>query len=405
MNSFWNLTGYEFKKIFKKKSTIITLFLVIVVTALSCFGTVVGYQYVDGEPSATKMESMQTDRAYARALAGREIDSKLLMETAAAYSKVPPDGRYTLTEEYETYARPYSQIFFMMRPVYNTGGTRFELPDLQAFTEEQADSYYTRREEKMSEYISDMSVSDASKAKLAQLNDKVKEPFVFDYTDGYTEFLDTVFSVGLLVSFAVAILLSPIFSGEYISGADQLLLSSRHGKKKLIRSKVFTAMTISGGLSLFMTLLTYFLCMLIFGFDGGGSQLQLFFPLSAYPLTMGQTALLISVCILLANLLTTALTLLLSAKLKSPFGVIVIISLLIIVPLFITIPENNLLLSNLLCLLPTNMMTLRNVISHTMFELTGLSVEPYIFMPIFAGVLAIILSPFAYRGFKNHQIG
>jgi hypothetical protein len=94
----------------------------------------------------------------------------------------------------------------------------------------------------------------------------------------------------------------------------------------------------------------------------------------------------------------------LSARLTSPFGVIILISLLLIVPLFIKTSETHLWLYNLFHLLPTNMSSLPVATDSIQYELFGLVVRPYIFLPLFAAAVSIFLTPFAYRSFKNHQV-
>lgn len=405
MNSFWDLVGFEYKKIFKRKSVIVTLILSLIVTVFSCAAILLGDYYVDGEPFESHYEGMIKERTYARSLAGREIDTDLLLETAEAYRKVPLQDRYSVTEEYQTYARPYSAIRMIMMPVYNNRLHKFGVSDIQNLTIEQADNFYNLRYTKLEEAINSNTLNDNSKAKLLSLDKEVKKPFTFDYIDGYQRFLAIMYTTGMLICFASAILLAPLFSGEYTNRTDQLLLSSKHGKKKLIHAKLFTGITLSSGICLILTVITYFQCMLTYGFDGGDAPFQLLVPMCAYPLTMGQVALLLSICILCANIFSTAITLFLSAKLKSPFGVIIIISIITIMPIFITIPDTNIFLHNILSLIPSNMMGYWALITPLLYELPGISVLPYIFIPIFAVIVTIMILPFAYHSFKNHQVG
>lgn len=78
-----------------------------------------GNYYVDGELIDTNYNMYQTDKHYSEALNGRAIDQSLLEETIAAYRKIPEvAGRhYTLTKEYQQYARPYSEIFNFIRQI------------------------------------------------------------------------------------------------------------------------------------------------------------------------------------------------------------------------------------------------------------------------------------------------
>lgn len=72
-----------------------------------------GSYYAGGELIDTNLNMYQTDKRYSEALSGREINQELLEETIAAYRKIPytKELQYSLTEEYQQYARPYSAIF------------------------------------------------------------------------------------------------------------------------------------------------------------------------------------------------------------------------------------------------------------------------------------------------------
>lgn len=247
-------------------------------------------------------------------------------------------------------------------------------------------------------------LSKRAKEKLLVLDDIVKKPFVLACTDGYTRFFSIMYTTGIVACFVAAICLSPIFASEYTTKTDQLILSSRNGKKSLILAKLFTGLTLSGGICSSLTILTYFECMMVFGVDGANTPIQLYLPLSTYPLTMLQMAVIFSLCILFANLLMSSIALLLSAKLKTPFGVIIIMSILTIAPMFMNASESNAVQHNMLALLPTNMMGLWMVTSPFLFEVFGCVLQPYIFMPMFAGIVTVFLMPFSYRMFKNHQI-
>lgn len=112
MEQFKTLYRYELKKITGKKLFRITLALFLLLTAALIVMQLTGKYYVDGEVADTHYHMFLVDREYEKALSGRAIDQTLLDETMAAYRKIPnPEERYTLTEEYQTYARPYSPIY------------------------------------------------------------------------------------------------------------------------------------------------------------------------------------------------------------------------------------------------------------------------------------------------------
>jgi ABC-type transport system involved in multi-copper enzyme maturation permease subunit len=405
MNNFWCLVGFEYKKILKKKSIILTLILALVLIMFSCVGILIGSHYEGGKRYESNYEGMLKDRAFDRALSGRAIDSELLLETSKAYAKIPSSDNYSTTKEYEQYARKYSRIYAIMRAAYNTKEDRFELEDAQNLTKEQADNFYQARYEKIKDTVNNTTLSAKAKEKLLTLEEGVKKPFIMDLTDGYTRFFTMMYTTGIIACFVIAICLAPIFSGEYTSGADQLILTSKNGKKSLIAAKLFTGVTLSFVICITFTLTTYFECMFVYGFDGANAPLQLYLPCCSYSLNMWQVAAIFSACVLFGNLFSAAITILLSSKFKTPFGVIIIISLIIVAPMFINISETNVLLFNLFSLVPTNMMALWMIIASVLFEPFGIPLQPYIFMPIFAGIMVVLILPFAYRGFKYHQIG
>lgn len=404
MKGFWNLVGFEYKKILYKRSIQVALLLSVLITIFSVSATLLGDYYVDGRPYESNYDAMIKDRAYARALSGRLLDTELIMETVNAYAQIPESDAYQATQEYQTIARPYSQIYGIVRSVFNTASKRFNMEDFQVLTEAQAEGYYSTRHEKMSEYILQTHMSDKAKERVLAMDKQIKTPFTFSYTDGYTRYFVMINAVGLFTAFVIAICLAPLFSGEYTSGADQLILSAKHGKNKLIAAKLFTGFSLTAIWGLAQLSLAFCLSLAIFGSEGGIAPLQLYVILSPYSLTMSQTALLLTVVSLFAYLMTSAITMLLSAKLKSPFGVIVLVSALLFVPMLGSVSEQNTLLYNLYRLFPTQMTSLTSVVDVVQYELGSLILPPYMALSLFGIVVSLLLTPFAYCAFKKHQI-
>ncbi len=405
MNGFWNLVSFEYKKILRKRSVQIALLLAVLVTAFSVVGTLLGSHYVDGKPYESNYDAMVKDRAYARNLSGRLLDKTLIMETVNAYAQIPESNKYQDTEEYLTIARAYGPVYGMVRSVLNTDSKRFNMEDFQVLTDEQADAFYVTRHNQLEYVIAQTRMSEHAKQQVIDLDAQIKTPLTFSYTDGYTRFFVIVYTLGLIAAFVMAICVAPLFSGEYVSGADQLILSSKHGKNRLIAAKLFTGFSLAAVICLALTALSFGMSLAIFGADGGSAPLQLYLISSPYPLTMWQTALLLAVCTFFACMMTTAITMLLSAKLKTPFGVIILIGVLLIAPMLGSVSEQNIVLYKLYNLLPTQMADWWSVIGRIQYEFFGLVVRPYVFLPLFAVVVSVLLTPFTYRSFKNHQIG
>ncbi len=408
MSIFFNIAGYEFKKVMCKKSTVTVLTLVILISALSVFGTIIGnYYYTDenGEEFAvSKYEDKMTDRRYGEELSGRVIDADLIMEAVEAYKKVPMNENtwYADTVEYQRYARKYSDIFNIVRRALRLESAE----DFQKLTRETAEQFDEVRRESREYVIENSKISENMRAYWQKCLDESPESLTYEYSDGYSRFIAVMYSTAIMAGAALAILFSGIFSGEYTSGADALILSSKHGRGLIVGAKLFVAFAVSAVLIILLSVISYAEAIIVWGSGGADGSLLMLGDIFPYNITIGQSALLYSVCMLAACLIVTAITALLSALFKTPFNTIVIMAIFLIAPMFIVLPDSSpiwvFLLENLL---PTNMMAFWGAMYEFQYEIFGLVIPPYIFLPIFALAVSCICVFFAYRTFKNHQVG
>ena len=152
-----------------------------------------------------------------------------------------------------------------------------------------------------------------------------------------------------------------------------------------------------------LTIVSYVTVMMFFGWEGGEAPIQIFLPLSIHPFTMARAALLYFTVVLMGNLLSAAVVMLLSARLKSPFMVMVIMTVITVLPMFVNIPENTLRIYHLFNLIPVNMFYLIRLLDKFSVDLFGMIIQPYEAAIIFSVVSGIILMPLAYSGFKKHN--
>ncbi len=405
MKEFWTLVSFEYRKILGKRSVKIALLLTLFLSVFSIWGTLMGSYYIEGELFESNAEAMKKDRAYARELSGRILDDKLLMEAADAYQTIPDSAAvYQSTEEYQKNARKYSSIYSLARQVYDTPNVRFGAPEMGTLDPARAEQFYEIRELCMTKQIENAPISENAKEVMMQYSAEVKEPWIFSYSDGYTRFMTIMATSGVMAAFVMVICLAPLFAGEYSNHTDQLLLSARYGKGKLIKAKFFTGFSMTGIVTLLITLQSYVQSMLTFGFDGGNANVQIYDALFPYPLTLKQAALLQSICVFFACMCMSALTMFFSSRMKSAFGVIILSVLLLCVPMFVKVSAYPLLGYLLFHLMPANMMQYDYIFSMIPYEIAGVVIPPYVMMPVVALCLCIILIPFAYRGFKHHQV-
>lgn len=405
MNLFFVLAGYEFKKVLCRKRTVITLTLVVLLGAFSVFGTLLGNTYYEEENGemtiVSHYDEEMLERKYGEEISGRVIDADLIMEAVEAYGKLSTDRRNMTYQEYSENVIRYSEIYHIVRRAFGLNDAK----DFQKLTREQAEQFDLIRREKRENVIENSEISENMRAYWQKCLDRSPETLTYEYSGGYYRFVTIMYTTAMMAGAAIAIILSGIFSEEYASGADSLILSSKHGRGLVIDAKLFASFAVSAVLIILLTVISYAEAMIVWGTSGADGQLVLMGNIFPYNITIGQGALLYSLCVLAACMFFAAITAMLSAILKAPFNTIVIMAVLLIAPMFINISdEAPIWLLTLNNLLPTNMMAFWGVMYSYQYEIFGLIIPPYGFIPIFAAAASCVCVYVADRVFKKHQI-
>lgn len=406
MGEFWRLTAFEYKKIFRRKSAVVAIVMLYVLSAVTCILPIIGTSY--GVVTESKYEAIMKDKSYEMALNGRELDSGLMLEMSKAYGYIPDEAAdYTYTQEYETYARPYSSVYRLVRGGFNSSEYRFSMKEAKALTPEIADSYYEVRQQNMIYDMKNEGASDEEVKYMLECDSEVQKPFRLGYNSGYRSYISFMYTAAVFMMFVISICVAPIFAGEYTSGADQLLLTSKHGKRKLIYSKIFAGLSFAVFISVTIFAIVSLISLSIYGMEGFDTALQLIYPQVCYNVSIGKAVFMLSGIGILACMCIASVTMLLSAKMRTPFPVIIIMSLANFVPMVLNIVGNSPIvrvINKIMILFPVRMCNIWDPFSANMYGAFGSYIRPYIFMPIFAALLTIAAIPLIYRGFKNHQV-
>jgi len=416
-NNFFTLVGFEYKKIFKRKSTYLSFLMIAIVIVLS-FGIIIGDTYVEGDKGISKYELMNIDREYSRSVKGYIDENKIkeiIEQNKVLLSDIEnsplSNGEVLLSKgTYEKFSMRYSYIARLFRNVYAPKGESFNYDAIDKLSDEDAKLFYNKRLDKIDEMLSNGYFTETEIRKYHELNFKISTPFYFDHYKGYSVIMQSLVPISIFATLAISICIAPIFASEYSGKTDQLILTSKFGKNKLINAKIFSGITFSFIVSSLTVCITILSNLLIFGFDGANVELQVMFPLMPYPLTMLEAVIVMSIVSLMATLLVSTFTMFMSSKLKNPFGVIIITNIILFAPMFISIPENNRVLATIIRLLPVKMFEISDVFSEHFFvfgDFAGaksFTLTSYVFLPVFCFIVCILLIPFTYRAFKKHQI-
>lgn len=399
MHNFGTLYRYEMGKILRKKivwiTTAVMLFAILITEGTDLFGD----YYVDGVKIDSHFHMFQVDKAYQKELDGRAIDQSLLEEMQEGYGKIAADAdRYTLTEEYQTYARPYSAINKFVRSF-----TEMNLSDIRQWEPDEQEMYQLWQLALEKEWDS-YGLTQKEKDFWGSQEEKLERPFIYRYKESWWELFDCMHTIGLLALIAVAICLSSVFTEEHSRKTDQMILSSRHGRKTVYWAKFLAGVVFSFLMCLFFIGVAFMEAFVLYGGEGFTASFQLIYPVYSYSLSVGE-AVLISYGILIAAVVVTgAFVMMLSELIRSNIGTLSIVVGMVFLSLFLNMPEQYRALSQLWSYLPSEYVAVWNIFSPQTVPLFGKILLSWQAVPVLylacGGVFAVI----GKRRFTGYQV-
>ena len=399
MNHFAVLTRYELKKLFQKKILWVTLIVCFLGILFSLLFPLVGDYYVDKVFIDTNYNMHITDQGYRKALDGRAIDQTLLEETIEAYRRVPMDrSPYSLTEEYQVYARPYSEIFNLIRT-----WTRLESAAAAAWSPDES-ALYAAMEQTMRNAWDNNYLTDGEIAYWQSRLDTLKTPFVYAHHDGYGNILEAFLTVGFMMLLYTAIALSNVFPDEHTHRTDQLVLSAALGRNTVYWAKLTAGITAGVIGALLMTLLTWAVSLCIYGTSGFTMPVQLFTTSYAGKLTIGQACLIAYGCLMVTAVLMSVAVMVLSELLRSGIGALSVTTAMLLASALVQVPPQYRLLGQLWDYLPTGFLAMWNVFDCRLISLFGMQFTSYQIVPVIYLIAAILLSVLGKTLYVRYQV-
>ncbi|WP_312372531.1 ABC transporter permease, partial [Lachnoclostridium sp.] len=350
-------------------------------------------------------------------LIGEAIEQNAIMMANDDNYLINEYGKHLKPEAYIKYVLPYEDIVDTINNVYETNAETLStngftivnvnsvLP-IDTLRPQDAKDFY----KKVNQYATDSiigntTLSQDEKEKHMEMLSRVKIPFHYDYSAGYEQFLFLFQILSLVILAVIAICIAPIFADEYQNRTDYLLLSTRFGKNKEIIAKIFTGITLALGITIITLSIAVIGLFSIFGSTGGNMAIQSMNVSSTYPVTLLEATMISIGVVLVMSIFFAMLTLLFSSLFKSSFPVIILSFVVLIAPSIINVSPIHRTLYQILQIFPTKACTVVAIFSPYLFKFRGIVLTPAITYVGFAIVGSLIILPFAYRGFKNHQVG
>ena len=99
--------------------------------------------------------------------------------------------------------------------------------------------FYERRQNIIEDFLENNGQNGDEKEYLLQINAKVKEPFRYEWTEGWSNLLGSIVpDMGVVMALFLAIVLSSLFAGEWYNNTSSLLLTTKNGWKKIAFAKI-----------------------------------------------------------------------------------------------------------------------------------------------------------------------
>lgn len=408
------LTRFELRKIIRKKSFYAGVAIIAAVAILMSVILVNNAQITGRDGNFLNgVRAIRLEREYERQLAGPLTTDKL-EQTIIRHQRLLQDpdnldGKGELTvSAFAKNEVQYEQLYSLISRAFSPLN-EYDYYIRDKLQPGDAAAFYQKRMERVHEYLNaehpEGNYSAQEKAIFIRMNERIPVPFEMNYVTGWANVFENLQFIFLFTAFVIAVCLAPVFAGEYQSGADALLLSSRYGRSRLIAAKLRASLIVSVMLLIFGLGLYTFLLLGLCGFEGGTASVQMIQFRAPVPYTVLQTYMWAVLIGSLACLLVGGITLWMSSRMRSPFPVIIAAGMLLFVPMAIPASESSRLFNHLMALLPSNMFdSFRKITDYEVIHIFGQLIPEYKVIPGFAVIVIALLLPFTYRAFKNHQV-
>lgn len=232
----------EHKKLWRKTSTKISVFLCFLY--LVVFGSILSFQWFsfgssDDYTSAfgnnfDGYDMIRKSQEYSLMFGG-ELTDQSLQKMVGDYQDIGAAGVDRELEKTDMHIIN-SWLGTLYPELLDTGSykTMMNYVELEKLT-----GFYERRQNIIEDFLENNGQNGDEKEYLLQINAKVKEPFRYEWTEGWSNLLGSIVpDMGVVMALFLAIVLSSLFAGEWYNNTSSLLLTTKNGLKKIAFAKI-----------------------------------------------------------------------------------------------------------------------------------------------------------------------
>lgn len=406
------LIKYEFLKILRKKSTLIVMAVSLLVTAFLFGLPVLQFQTYNQEGVIKGMEGIAYEKEQAAEISvplTNEYITETIREVQQLFENpdnVGYDGneQFLIEGAYWDGIAPRESLLNMIAKNYANPNESVGYNALPELDISEGTDFYGARQEKIEKLLnaSSREMTEEQKDYWREMNSKVPDPFQYGYFAGW-EIIISSFELITFALFAVCIVIAPVFSGEYQAGTDAVILSAKYGKTKLTTAKIIASYLFGVLAFTLHVVVALGLPLAAFGIYGWDLPLQIANTTIPYPFTFLHATLVNLGVVYLVLFAMIGLTLLLSAKMKSPYLVLIVLVPVLFIPLFLS-PNGTTGAYNLILFLLPYRSTIPEIGKYVSYQFGGIVLDAFTIRAILYAFLTAVMLPLARLGFREHQV-
>ncbi len=415
-----DLLVFELKKITRKKLNIIVFLGSLVLTAMLFLSSVL--QFISFDESGNQVRgfsAIQLEKQRQVEMSGTLTEERI-KEDILQYQElfknpdnvVINDGNEELSDStFSKYVAPKMYYLGFINNNYTIPNFYdYSFSEIKKLQLENGINFYKQRNEKVSQILNasykDWNYSDQEKEFWSEKSKEVSEPYEYGYHEGWKTIFNCIELLALPI-IAICICIAPIFSGEYQCGADNIILSSKYGKSKLILAKVLAAFIFSFIVYTINILVGLGIILILFGVGGWNLPIQIMGSTIPYALTFLSATIVCVITLYLVMIAMVSITLVLSAKMKTPFSVLIVMICVLMGPLFLKLSETNGIWNHIFMILPSisaQPVFFLDATNYLSYPLPGVTMDVITIRMVLYLIITIISIPIAYNSFKKHEV-
>lgn len=408
----WNLVKYEWRRIWDSKLTRISVLGCALFILFCVYSSISQISAVDsngeshtGAAAIAVLKETRTRQVLDQSRV-EEIMKEYLEYTRNPQTNSDIEKNLFLSEQmYRTYYLPNRELLALISSNYMPFGE--DLTTRQCFEENLGKDFYEARTKRTSDWLEMQVYQGYMRAAEKEYwfgQDAGIDEYEYGYYKAWGCMLDSV-SWNVMLLIIICIGTAPVFAGEYQTKTDSLLLSMRFGKSKLIRAKILASVCYTSVIYWGIVIGYALIYFAVLGCQGATLPIQLYnpsYPIS-YNFTMMQAVLVLFAVGYICSLFIMAITLCMSSVLKSPYSVIIIDFLLIVIPAFLYGNMGGYLWQHILALMPSKIAELKfdDYLAYSFGEMV---VNRPGMLGIVYSIGSIILIFTAYQKFRQHEV-